>query len=56
MEEEDHNIENVSLLISDVDFNTLNFINPFTEENKTFEASYAKGSIVRLPYYKQLLL
>ncbi|MBC7000303.1 hypothetical protein [Cytophaga sp. FL35] len=37
--------ENVSLLISDVNSTTLNFINPFSEEVKTFEASHAKGSV-----------
>ncbi|NJB37789.1 hypothetical protein [Croceivirga sp. JEA036] len=44
----DHNheeIENVSLLVTDVNSTTLNFINPFSEEVKTFEASHAKGSV-----------
>ncbi|QWX85574.1 hypothetical protein H0I23_08025 [Cellulophaga sp. HaHaR_3_176] len=44
--EEDHEThENISLLISDTNSPTLNFINLDSEEVKTYQASYAKGSI-----------
>ncbi|TXE15182.1 hypothetical protein FUA26_01350 [Seonamhaeicola algicola] len=47
MDDHNHHDEhkNVSLLISDTESKTLNFINPFTDELKKFEAAYAKGSI-----------
>lgn len=41
----DHDHENINLLISDVNSTTLNFLNPFSEDLETFQATYAKGSV-----------
>ncbi|PKB44056.1 hypothetical protein AX016_2267 [Cellulophaga sp. RHA19] len=43
----DHNDDhkNVSLLISDVNSTEINFLNPYSKEVQTYQASYAKGAV-----------